>query len=576
MEEKTQSQSNSDVPDKRVEEPLLADRRIIARELTTLSGTEILDRILGHENPKKIVQDMPSEDFFWLIKKVGDDDCLPLLELASQDQWTYLLDLEIWRKDHLYVEHTSLWLKRLQQAQPMALVRWLLSQGQSLAFHYLYKNIQLVIKENDEDIDLANGFFSLDGVFYIRVIDPRYRDTIENILREMAHEDSVRYQALLLGLAGLLPAEAEEEMYRLRNVRLAEHGFLPYEEAISVYAPLDIEALGNEKAKESSGTSIDDKETRALAPLSPLYHAGTENILAMAISEITDPIFLDRLRLEFAGLCNQVLSADGILAQELQVLIKTCRKAAGYLNLALERFCGKDVASALKLLSGHSLVSIFRVGFGLALKVKWEAERWIKTSWFRAQGLDYDFWGEHWGGMLSGILEKRPHFYVGPHQEGEEFRDFQWLSDLGDSLKVLRRLMVLDALLEPIAKQYPVDQDLIESTELTFHPLIFNFWARTLLKLEPSFSGISLSHARALLRQLRSGKKRPPYPMDGFEDTFIQFFMSYASGSDKEAASILKETLSLIWKEFCEEYKWVSTRDLSGKYSRFFSITPSS
>lgn len=573
MEEKGRSQFNGGDPNKRVKDPLLPDRRAIAREITSLSGSQILDRILGHENPRKFVQDMPSEDFFWLIKKVGEDDCLPLLELASMDQWSYLLDIEIWRKDRLDVEHTSLWLKRLQQAQPARLARWLFGQGQGLAYYYLHKSIELVIRENDEDFDPPRGSFSLDGVFYIKVTDPRYKETIESMLREMAQEDYLRYQALLLGLAGLLPAETEEEMYRMRNVRLAEHGFLPYEEAISVYAPLDLNALQNDPTRKPFDIPIDN-ETEAIVPLSPLYHAGTENILATALSEITDPVFLDRLHLEFAGLCNQILSADGILVQELEVLIKTCRKAAGYLNLALERLCGKDIPSALELLRGHCLVSVFRVGFGLALKAKWEAERWIKTSWFYAMGLGYDFWGEQWGGTLSGILEKRPLFYVGSGKEGEEFRGFEWLSELRDCLRVIRRLMVLDALLERIARKYPLDKDLLESAELTFHPLIFNFWGRSLLKLEPSFSAISLTQARGLFRRLRTGEKAPPYRMPGLEHTFIEYFLSYASDSDPEATSTLRETLLLIWEEFRDEYEWVSTRDLSARYSRFISIRP--
>jgi hypothetical protein len=575
MEEKARSQSNREARIGRVKDPLLAHRQAIARRISNLSGSEILNRILEYENPQKIIQEMAAEDFFWLVKKVGVDDCLPVLEMATVDQWTYLLDLEIWQKDRMDVENTSLWLRRLQQAQPGGLSRWLFGQGQSLIYYYLYRNIELIIKDKEEDLDLSAGFFSLDGVFYIRVIDPRYRDTIEDLLREMAHEDSLRYQALLLGLAGLLPAEIEEEMYRMRNVRLAEHGFLPYEEAISIYTPLDIEALKTEKAEASSGISI-DQETSALVPLSPLYHAGTENILAMAVSQITEPVFLDRLRLEFAGLCNQLLSAEGLFAQDIEGLIKTCRRAAGYLNLAVERLCGTDVSSALKLLERYSLVSVFRVGFGLTIKVKWEAERWIKTSWFRAQGLGVGFWGEPWGQILSGILQRRPNFFVGLHQDGEEFREVQWLSDLGDCLKVLRRLMVLDAILERISQQFQVEADLSQSNELTFHSLLFNFWARSLLGLEPSFSGIPISHARAFFRHVRSGRKRPPYRMDGFYHAFVEFFMSHASRSDTEAVSILKEALSLIWQEFQEEYQWVAIRDLSGRYSRFISITPSS
>lgn len=575
MTDKIKSQPNGAVPDRRGEKPFLADRKTIAKEIAALSGGEILDLILGHKTPKKIVQDMPNGDFFWLVKKVGSDDCLPLLELASEDQWTYLLDLEIWQKDRLDMEHTSLWLNRLQQAQPRALSSWLFDQGQSLAYYYLYKNIQLFVYDDDENIDIPEGFFSFDGVFYINVIDPRYRDTIEKMLRELIQVDSLKYQALLQGLAGLLSTEIEEEMYRMRNVRLAEHGFLPYDEAISVYTPLDVDTFNDKTSKESSGIMIVNNETAAVVPLLPFYQAGEENILSMAISEISDPILLDRLRLEFAGLCNQILSADGILNQEIEILIKTCRKTAGYINLALEKISGKDVSSALGLLKGNTLLSIFRVGFGLGLKLRWEAERWIKASWYSAMGLDYDFWGEYWGGILSGVMKKRPRFYEGSYQEGEKFRDFQWLSDLGDCLTVLRHLMVLDALLEQISRKYPVDENLIQSTELSFRPLIFNFWARNLLKLEPSFSGISLPDVRILFSQLRSDQKKPPYTMGGFEDKFVQSLMAYTSRPDKEAAPALKETLSLIWQEFSEEYQWVSIQDLSEKYAKFFLITPS-
>jgi len=183
MKDKTRLQPNGAVPDRRGEKSFLADRKTIAKEIAALSGGEILDLILEHETPKKIVQNMPSGDFFWLVKKVGSDDCLPLLELASEDQWTYLLDLEIWQKDRLDMEHTSLWLNQLQQAQPRTLSRWLFDQGQGLAYYYLYKNIQLFVNDHDENIDIPEGFFSLDNVFYINVIDPRYRDTIEKMLR---------------------------------------------------------------------------------------------------------------------------------------------------------------------------------------------------------------------------------------------------------------------------------------------------------------------------------------------------------------------------------------------------------
>lgn len=562
------TEQNGETLEQKDKKPVLRDNReILVRDLHSFSGKEILDRILEDDNPQEIVQDLPYEDFFWLVKKVGEDDCLPLLELGSVDQWQYLLDLEIWEKDRLDVTHISRWIKQLQQADSKRLVRWLFSEGELLTYYHFFKSIEVIIKAEDEVLDLADGFFSLDGVFYIRVTDSEHREFIEHIIRVMAREDFDRYQALILGLVGVLPAELEEEMYRLRNVRLAEHGFLPFEDAVSIYAPLDPETLNIEKRPELPDV-FSDEDIRDIIPISPLYHAGAKTMLTEATSGITDPLFLDKIRLEFAGLCNQILSADNLLVNEFEVLIRTCRKAAGYVNLALERICGRDISKAQQLLKSQSLVSLFRVGFGLALKLKWEAERWLEGSWFYGLGLDTEFWGEDWRGILAGLVTKRPRRYVGL-QEGEEYGDFEWLSELAECLQVLRRLMVLDSLLERLAEHYQINVDMIKSSEQTFRQLLFNLWARLLLNLEPSFSRISLKQTRSFFRLLRAGGKRAPYKMPGFEETFVNDFMAYAADSDPEAASILEDTLSLIWQEFREEYERVSLRDLDERYSKF-------
>jgi hypothetical protein len=569
-----QKHGNEEGSETRAEKPALTEPESLMKALYPLTGSKILSRIMEQKNPGKLVQSLSSGDFFWLLKKVGEEDCLTLLEWASEAQWQYLLDVELWTKDKLDRVRASAWIKRLQQADPGRLVRWFFGQGEALASYHLFKSMEvIVVDKDDEAYDLPEGFFSLDGVFHIRVIDPEQRETIENILREMARTDNVRYQAFLAGLAGLLPAEMEDEMLRLRNVRLAEHGFLPFEEAMSVYSPLEPSALSPDKPGRMLDIFEDD-EIRAMVPALPLYHAETENMLTGTAFQTRDPLLVDKIRLEFAGLCNQIMSADGLLVPELDVLVSTCQKVARLLNLALERLCGKDLSKAEQALRTHSFVDLFRVGFGLTLKLKWEAERWVKESWFFRQGLDTDFWGEEWGGTLAGLLDKRPQHYLGV-KEKDAYKDFEWLSELGESLEDLRRLMVLDGLIERLAVSYPSDEELMGSPELSFRPLLFNPWSRLLLDLQPSLSGLSLEQTKTLLRRLRAGSEKPPFEMPGFEEIFIKDLMSYASDADPEAASILKNTLSIIWHEFREEYAWVILDDLDARYSNFISILPS-
>ena len=545
--------------------------QILLKDLHHLSGEGVLNRILDQESPRELVRALPHEDFFWVIRKVGEEDCLPLLQLASTDQWEFLLDLEVWEGDQLDLDATSAWLKRLQEADCGRLVKWMFSKGESLAYYYCFKSLDvIVVSDKDEVYDIPEGFFSFDGVVHIRVRTREYRESLENIFRTMADTDFERYQALLLGLVGILPAEMEEEMYRLRNVRLAEHGFLPKEEAMSVYAPLEPEAL-HIRNEQPLSDLIPDEDSRALIPILPLEHAGEQNLLAVAISGISDPVLLDRIRLEFAGLCNQILSADGLLVRELDILLRTCRKASGYLSLALERLCGGDLSKAQKIVRSHSLVSLFRVGFGLALKLKWEAERWVAGSWFLARGLDQEFWGKKWGGVLTGLMQKKPLIYTGL-RKGDEYKDFECLSEIRDCTLVLRHLMVLDSLFERLSGSLPVDDKLIQAPEFHYRPFLFNFWCRLVLGLKSSFAGVSLEQAREFFQKLRVENGMPPYRMSGFKETFILDFKAFVSDSTSETASILEETLSLIWEEFEVEYEGVSLEDLEGKYSRFVTI----
>lgn len=551
--------------------PLVPASKEMVRELFALSGSEALNRILEQDRPDQLVQHMDRVDFFWLVKKIGED-ALSLLRMASLEQWQHLLDMELWERDRLDLDQTTTWLGKLQKADPKRLVRWLFSDGELLAYYYFWNKIQVEIKEGDGVYDLPEGFFTHDNLYYIRILDEENEEVIGSILRQMAQEDYERYQALLLGLAGVLPAEVEEEIYRLRNVRLAEDGFLPVDEALSVYSYLKADSL---KAEESSYKvqSPSEKEGRTLVPVLPLIHAPGNSLLAQTAERVTDNLFLGRIRLEFAGLCNQVSSADGLEVEGLEDLILVCRKAAGYINIGLERLSDRNIKSSEQFLKNNPLIAIFRVGFGLALELKWEAERWIKEAWFVRQDLGPIFWGDEWGGILVGVLQKRPRLFKGL-QEGDEYKEFEQLSEVEDCQTVLRRLVLLDRLLKILTTKYPLDKDSIKDPLLTFHPLLFNFWAHGQLSLDPGFATLSLKQVRDLFRLLRAKSPKPPYRMPGFKDTFIADLMTQVPDFEPDGAQLLKETLSMLWQTFLEEYSWVATADLDDRFAKFILIRP--
>ncbi len=146
--------------------------RLKRLQILALPPKKAMDRILEDPQPVALVHSFPEQDFYFLIHDIGVEDSLPLLSLASNRQWEHIIDLEVWQKDRISVESLSPWLSLLLEADPKRFIRWFLEEKLELVEFYLFKSIEVRVKEHDQDpSDFGEDFFTLDDVYYIRIID---------------------------------------------------------------------------------------------------------------------------------------------------------------------------------------------------------------------------------------------------------------------------------------------------------------------------------------------------------------------------------------------------------------------
>ena len=553
-------------------EALSSSATALLRQFDALGGREILERILQEKNPRKVVEEFPAGDFYWLVKKIGSDDSLPLLELARPDQWQYLLDLEVWDRDEINPAEALSWLKRLFEADSRRTLHWLFHEGNALLYYILQKNLEVLVREEDDkEFEIPEGFFTHDGVLYCKARDEESEPFLRELTGAIAAASQPAYQTLLSSLASTIPSETEEGMYRMRKIRLAESGFLPFEEAVAIYSPLSAGQLSRE-GKRAAVDVNSTGEPAAIVPFLPLHKGGQMGYLQEAIAQIKDPLVLDRLRLEFAGLANQVAAAEGLARMELDSLVAITRKAAGYLNIALAELTGKDREGAANLLEKNTLESIFRVGFGFVLRLKRVAENWLRIAWFRKTGFQNGFWGDERGGLLSGLLLKKPLMYTGL-KDGALYRDFATAEDLSQASRALMKLVALDGFLAALTKENPLASAYSGREDLTCFHFLFTYWTRLRLGLEPGFEAIMPDEARAIFAILRTGEKAHPYRMARYREVFIEDMLRFASGLPDDLRVSLKEELENIWEDFVEEYKDVPPDDTDMKHNAFLIIS---
>ena len=81
------------------------------RKILSLPLNKILERILDASQPAALVHSISEEDLYFLVHDIGLNDSLELFSLASNKQWEYMIDLQVWEKDRLDIPSTTKWLR---------------------------------------------------------------------------------------------------------------------------------------------------------------------------------------------------------------------------------------------------------------------------------------------------------------------------------------------------------------------------------------------------------------------------------------------------------------------------------
>jgi hypothetical protein len=559
-------------------------------KILALPPKKAMNRILETPQPAALVHSFPEQDFYFLIHDIGAGDSLPLLALASNRQWEHIVDLEVWRKDQIDIESVSRWLSLLLEADPKRFIRWFLAEKLELGEFYLFKNIEVRVKEHDQDpSDFGEGFFTLDNVYFIRILErpvandqddfteAQRKKFISKFCEHLADYDHKLHQSVLLESTHVIPAETEEDCYHRRNVRLAEKGFLPFDEAIGIYQPIKPQDLATQSAKFISRST--DRPSPLPVSQYPIRMLKEDNHFTRALTAIEPRDVLTQIQAEFANLCNQIIVADHKTIREREELRDMVKKTCGYISIGLERLAeGKrriDPRKSAALIARYPLSQIFKVGFGGALNLKWLAEKWLSQCWFARNGLRLTFWGEQWLGVLGGLLLKKPLFYDN-YKTGILYREFTSMEDIEAMEDIFNQVKAVDDLLSLMS----IDLDRPSSYGfLTYKNLILTMWAGHCLKLpEKKLQPLELKKFKPFFENLLpghpdSGTAKPRIVPPVMKRRFLNWLAENTGLRDFEITERLGGTLENLFEEIESELGSVAVEDLEPKYIQLFLLT---
>ena len=560
------------------------------REILTSDSETALDMVLEAPSPATLTQSFPDQDLYFLMHKIGGQDFLPILAMANSAQWEYILDVEVWDDDRLDIHTMTQAFDLLFQADPKRLLRWIITEKPDYFEFYLFKNMTIFIREHDEWIpEDFDDYITLDDKFYFRFphkIDPDAPSElektdkviaqtapglIEKMMRSLAEMDLSVYHGLLMETAAILTAETEEEQFRLKNLRLAEKGFLPIHEAIGIYQPTDLASL---RKRPESPRSIETFDPDIpLAPQLFTQFIEGDNLFVKSL-ELLEPDFIFQLQSEIAALSNKIISADRVKIKNPGSIKKIIQKATAYLSLGLEVILkGKpQIEAARDIITEYFLEDIFRTGSRAGIQLKTKARNWYEKSFIKGANLPLGFLTEEYLGVIGGLFLDRPMYYDN-YREGELYRHFTSLTDINTTDKILNQITHLDQILSRLT----LDLESFTHGVLTYKSLLLTLWARNRLGLdngsECSLNPIAPLVFKPFFAALFSSDT--PGKIDELKGRDLALWVAEALDCPGDGLpEPFMEVLSNLIGEIEEEYSTVSSDNMDPRFIPHFLLTP--
>ena len=554
----------------------------VRHEILVSESEKALALILDAPAPVTLVQSFPDQDLYYLMHKIGPDDFIPILAMATSKQWEYILDVEVWDNDRLDLEFMTKTFDLLFQADPKRLLRWIIKEKPDFFEFYLFKNMEIKVREHDEPIpDDFDDYITLDDKFYFRfpgkplIIDkdlpePRNNqeawELIEKMVKAVAEMDLSVFHGLLLETKAVLPAEVEEEQFRLKTLRLAEKGFLPTHEAIGIYQPTRLSSL----RKRPDSSLFKQEQFDPDIPLPPQFFSEfiEGDDLFIKSLKFFDPKFILHLESELAALINKIISADKIKIQSKKTIEKPIKKACAYLNLGLEVILNGELNPELArdVIQKYFLEDIFRTGSRAGIKLKIKTMQWFEKSSLNKNNLPLSFLEEDFLGVVGGLFLDRPLYYDN-YASGELYRDFKSLSDIKATNKILNQIIAMDTAIGKLSFNIKSFKEGV----LTYKTLILTLWAKDRLNLEPTLEPIDTKIFKDFFIALFSKSDSGETGQIQLNDLIL--WISETTGIDEtELEEGLLEVLADLIKELETEYSAVDPKDIDPRFIPHFLL----
>jgi len=380
-----------------------------------LAPGERLEAVASSPRAKQLVRAIPAQLLFRDLAEAGLAHWTQIVRLASPAQFRVLVDLAGWKKDRIDLAEVVRWLRAARGNDREEFIAKVHGLDSELLQYILRTSTRVHPLSEESDVHAKGDILETpDGRYLVEFsVEGIELSAIHGLLADLVSEDPFAASRLLESLRWELPSELEEACYRFRMGRLEDLGFPPLEQAASMFAYLDPDTAkrfpsveGSARSELARGEPV-DRWSRAVQALRPDQR--------------------QRLDEELRYLVNCALVAEGADPGDIEAIRRVTQMVRNTLGLGLE-FLGAGLAEV-------SAKYVFQIGFSLALRLKFRADRLARRPVAMIRGEYLVFPDQR--ATIVALRRKRPGRQA--RDEASSAEPFRSLAEIAEAERSLAR-----------------------------------------------------------------------------------------------------------------------------------------
>lgn len=287
-----------------------------------------LDQIEKYVEDSGDLSALPVQPVYLALRKLSIDKVAEYLPKFSKEQREVFLDIDLWQKDEIDIEHFTYWLAAYAQTESDEVKKDFVSSEQFLLYLKSKFNIWSFDAEDPNYPDHDNYFLTDDNLLLFEFDEKfEYVDEVRSLLRhlyfELGVENAYTFLFKLVSDSYLI---IQEEEYLLRKERMRDFGFVDYMEALEVenaFINIDFLHLYIKKKTAATGALDDISKNQNLHNSSLVAFKDHFKKVIDELLKVTNQKRADFLQFNFVRLINARLEYKNALKKGSVAMTRT-------------------------------------------------------------------------------------------------------------------------------------------------------------------------------------------------------------------------------------------------------------